>query len=195
MKYISLILGCVVLAAGTRAQQVLTMDSIKSAIARNHPAFKMLDAEARSMDEAAKGAYSWMPPELGAGFYLTPYDPGRWKYMNGQPGMGMFMITAQQMFPNRKKQDAEFNYMNAQSAVEQQKKGMVINELLFTARKNYYDWIVLEKKLKILDDNDKLLRFMMQSAEIRYKNGLGKISAYYKAKAALADVENRKLVL
>ena len=36
---------------------------------------------------------------------------------------------------------------------------------------------------------------MMQSAEIRYKNGLGKISAYYKAQAALANVENQKLML
>ena len=115
--------------------------------------------------------------------------------MNGQPGMGAFMISAQQMFPNKKRQNAEFAYMNAQSSVELQKKDVIVNELLFTARKNYYDWIVLEKKLKVLDENDKLLKFMMQSAEIRYKNGLGKISAYYKAKAALANVENMQLML
>ncbi len=70
-----------------------------------------------------------------------------------------------------------------------------MNELLYTARKNYYEWIVIEKKLKVLEDNDKLLRFMMQSAEIRYKNGLGKISAYYKAEAALANVKNMQLML
>ena len=177
------------------SQQVLTMQEIQSAIQTNHPALKMLDAEARSMNEEAKGAYSWMPPEVGAGFFQTPYDPGRWKYMNGQPGMGAFMISAQQMFPNKKRQNAEFAYMNAQSSVELQKKDVIVNELLFTARKNYYDWIVLEKKLKVLDENDKLLKFMMQSAEIRYKNGLGKISAYYKAKAALANVENMQLML
>ena len=177
------------------AQQVLTMQEIQSAIQTNHPALKMLDAEARSMNEEAKGAYSWMPPEVGAGFFQTPYDPGRWKSINGQPGMGAFMISAQQMFPNKKRQNAEYAYMNAQSSVELQKKDVIVNELLFTARKNYYDWIVLEKKLKVLDENDKLLKFMMQSAEIRYKNGLGKISAYYKAKAALANVENMQLML
>ena len=177
------------------SQQVLTMQEIQSAIQTNHPALKMLDAEARSMNEEAKGAYSWMPPEVGAGFFQTPYDPGRWKSMNGQPGMGAFMISAQQMFPNKKRQNAEFAYMNAQSSVELQKKDVIVNELLFTARKNYYDWIVLEKKLKVLDENDKLLKFMIQSAEIRYKNGLGKISAYYKAKAALANVENMQLML
>ncbi len=178
-----------------QAQQVLTINEIQSAIEKDHPTLKMLDAEARSMDEAAKGAYSWMPPELGAGFYQTPYNPKNWKSVNGRPGMGAFMISAQQMFPNKKRQDAEFAFMNAQSSIEKQKKDVVINELLYTARKNYYDWIVLEKKLKVLEENDKLLRFMMQSAEIRYKNGLGKISAYYKAKAALSNVENIQLML
>jgi len=195
MKKIIAILLAFMVVKTVAAQQVLTMQEIQSAIQTNHPALKMLDAEARSMNEEAKGAYSWMPPEVGAGFFQTPYDPGRWKSMNGQPGMGAFMISAQQMFPNKKRQNAEFAYMNAQSSVELQKKDVIINELLFTARKNYYDWIVLEKKLKVLDENDKLLKFMMQSAEIRYKNGLGKISAYYKAKAALANVENMQLML
>ena len=195
MKRFQILIGLTLITSVAMSQQVLTMQEIQSAIQTNHPALKMLDAEARSMNEEAKGAYSWMPPEVGAGFFQTPYDPGRWKYMNGQPGMGAFMISAQQMFPNKKRQNAEFAYMNAQSSVELQKKDVIVNELLFTARKNYYDWIVLEKKLKVLDENDKLLKFMMQSAEIRYKNGLGKISAYYKAKAALANVENMQLML
>lgn len=195
MKKIIVLLFSGFSAITVNAQSVLTIDKIRSAIENNHPVLKILDAEARSMDEAAKGAYSWMPPELGAGFFQTPYDPGRWKSMNGQPGMGAFMISVQQMFPNKKRQNAEFAFMSAQSSVEKQKKDVMVNELLFTARKSYNDWIVLEKKLKVLEENDKLLKFMMQSAEIRYKNGLGKISAYYKAKAALANVENMQLML
>lgn len=195
MKKVKIIVGLILFVLFAKSQQPLTMEEVQTAIEKNHPTLKMLDAEARSMEEAAKGAYSWMPPELGAGFYQTPYDPGRWKVMNGNPGMGAFMISAQQMFPNHKKQEAEFEFMNAQSSVEKQKKDVVVNELLFTARKNYYDWIVLQKKIKVLNENDKLLSFMMQSAEIRYKNGVGKISAYYKAKAALANVDNMKLML
>ncbi len=178
-----------------RAQKPLTMDEIKTAVIDNHPALKMLDAQAVSMKEAAKGAYSWMPPELGAGFYQTPYDPGKWKFRDGMRGMGAFMLSAQQMFPNRKSQDANFAYMDAMASLEVQKRDVVVNNLLFTARKNYYEWLVIEKKLKVLDENDRLLRFMMQSAEIRYKNGLGKISVYYRVKAALANVENMKLML
>ncbi|MCC7399965.1 MAG: TolC family protein [Chitinophagaceae bacterium] len=195
MKRILILTASFFALLNVKAQKALTMDEIRDAIEKNHPALKMLDAEARSMDEEAKGAYSWMAPELGAGFYQTPYDPGRWKRMDGNPGMGMFMISAQQMFPNKKSQDAESAYMQAQSSVEKQKKDVVLNELLYTARKNYYDWIVLEKRLNVLEENEKLLNFMIQSAEIRYKNGLGKISAYYKAKAALANTENTRLML
>ena len=195
MKRIVVIVSCVFSSIIAKAQQPLTMDEIKSVIEKNHPALKMLDAEARSMEEEAKGAYSWMPPELGAGFYQTPYNPNKWKSMDGKPGMGSFMISAEQMFPNKKSQNADFAYMNAQASVAKQKKDVAVNDLLYTARKNYYEWIVIEKKLKVLDENEKLLQFMMKSAEIRYKNGLGKISAYYKAKAALATTENMKLML
>ena len=195
MKSLKLLIVGLLIIQSAHSQKVLTMQEIQTAIEKNHPTLKMLDAEARSMNEAAKGAFSWMPPELGAGFFQTPYNPGLWKSMNGQPGMGAFMVSAQQMFPNKKRQHAEYDFMNTQSTVELQKKDIAMNELLFTARKNYYNWIVLEKKLKILDENDRLLKFMMQSAEIRYKNGLGKISAYYKAKAAIANVENMQIML
>ena len=36
---------------------------------------------------------------------------------------------------------------------------------------------------------------MQDNAEIRYKNGLDKLSAYYKVKAAIGNVENMKLML
>jgi outer membrane protein TolC len=192
MKNIQILLLLLFVSLFGNGQKVLTLKDVQNAIEQNHPTLKMLDATARSMDEAAKGAFSWMPLELGAGFFMTPY---KWKSMDGNPGMGTFMISAQQMFPNKKRQHAEFAYINAQSSIEKQKKDVVINELLFVARKNYYDWIVLDKKLKVLEENNKLLKFMLQSAEIRYRNGLGKINAYYKTKAALANIENMQLMI
>lgn len=62
------------------------------------------------------------------------------------------------------------------------------------AKQFYYDWIILKKKLLILEENEKILDFMIKNAEIRYKNGLEKISAYYKAKAALGEVKNMQLM-
>jgi len=62
------------------------------------------------------------------------------------------------------------------------------------AKQFYYEWIILEKKLNILGQNEKLLNFMIKNAEIRYRNGMEKISAYYKAKAALGNIKNMQLM-
>jgi outer membrane protein TolC len=155
----------------------------------------MYDNEIRSMDAAAKGARSWMPPEFSSGLWMTPYNPGLWKKGDmGETGMGQYMLGGQQMFPNKKKQNADAAYMEAMSSVEKEKKNATINELVNDAKQFYYEWIILKKKLAILDQNEKLLDFMIKNAEIRYKNGLEKISAYYKAKAALGNVQNMRLM-
>lgn len=185
----------VLLAAVSRAQ-VMSLDSILNNIQQANPVVKMYDYEVRSMDEAAKGARSWMPPELNTGLWMVPYNTKLWKKDDmGGTGMGQYMIGAQQMFPNKKKQDAEFAYMEAMSSVEKEKKNASLNELYALAKKNYYEWVLIEKKLVILEQNEKLLGFMIKNAELRYKNGLEKISAYYKAKAALGNIENMKIML
>ena len=81
------------------------------------------------------------------------------------------------------------------STVEQEQKGADLNNLFAQAKTAYYEWILLEKKLNILDQNEKVLNFMITNAEIRYKNNLGKINAYYKAKAALGSLYNMRLML
>ena len=175
--------------------QILTLEQVKDSIRQAHPSLRMYDAEVQSMDAAAKGAWSWMPPEAGTGFFMMPYNP---KYTRkndmGEEGMGQYVIAVQQMFPNRKKQTAEYNYMSAMSSVVKEKKQAALNELIADAKKNYYEWIVIKKKFSVLEQNEKLLDFMIKNAEIRYKNGLGKISAYYKAKAALGNIQNMRLM-
>ena len=174
--------------------QILKLHAIIDSIKTKHPVVKMYDHEIRSMDEAAKGARSWMPPQIGIGQFMTPYDVRLWHREGDMPGMGSVMISGEQMLPNRKKLDADERYMKAMSSVEKEKKNATLNELVNDAKQFYYDWIILKKKLLILEENEKILDFMIKNAEIRYKNGLEKISAYYKAKAALGEVKNMQLM-
>ena len=180
--------------------QTLKLDAIIDSITVSHPVVKMYDNEIRSMDEAAKGAKSWMPPEFSTGLWMTPYDPSRWKKMDDgmggtKEGMGQYMIGGLQMFPNKQKQNADAAYMEAMSSVEKEKKKASLNELINDAKQYYYEWVILERKMSILESNEKLLDFMIKNAEIRYRNGLEKISAYYKAKAALGNLQNMRLML
>jgi outer membrane protein TolC len=187
------------LAALNSNAQTMKLNAIIDSISLSHPVVRMYNNEIRSMDEAAKGAKSWMPPEFSSGLWMTPYNPGLWKKMDDgmggfKEGMGQYMIGGQQMFPNKQKQSADAKYMEAMSSVEKEKKNATLNELINDAKQFYYEWIILKKKLAILDQNEKLLEFMIKNAEIRYRNGLEKISAYYKAKAALGNVQNMRLM-
>jgi outer membrane protein TolC len=188
-----------VFAALNSNAQTMKLDAIIDSISVSHPVLKMYNNEIRSMDEAAKGAKSWMPPEFSSGLWMTPYNPSLWKKMDDgmggfKEGMGQYMIGGQQMFPNKHKQSADAKYMEAMSSVEKEKKNATLNELINDAKQFYYEWMILKKKMAILDQNEKLLEFMIKNAEIRYKNGLEKISAYYKAKAALGNVQNMRLM-
>ncbi|GGB02023.1 hypothetical protein GCM10011511_26590 [Puia dinghuensis] len=179
-----------------QAQPVLGIDSILRIIGRNHPSLRSSDALAQSLDESAKGARSWEAPQLSTGWWMTPYDPSLWKRQgNGASGIGQYMVSAEQMFPNRRRQDAEEAYLRSMSAVERAKKGATANELYAAARRAYYQWVVAEHRMGVLDEDAKLLDFMIRDAELRYKNNLGKIGAYYKAKAALGNLAGRRIGL
>lgn len=187
--------------ASTSGAQTLSLTDIKSVIRTANPGLRMYDADIRAMDEAAKGAKSWMAPEISTGFWMTPYNPKMWKpesdAMTGatSEGMGQYMIGVQQMLPKRSRLNAEYAYMSAMSSVEKERKGQAAADLFFSAGKAYYTWLIDKKKLQVLNENERVLQFMIKNAELRYRNGLEKISAYYKAKAAIGKLENMRLML
>ena len=154
----------------------------------------MYDAQIRSQDAAAAGARNWEAPLLSTGFWMTPYNPNLWKRQsNGSTGMGQYMVSVEQMFPNGKKQETEEKYLLAMSSVMKENKNASLNELNAAAKQNYFEWVIIKKKLEILNQDEKLLDFMIKNAELRYQNNLGRVGAYYKAKASLGNLENERL--
>ena len=173
-------LFALILCAIKGYSQQYSLANILDSIQTSNPAIKMYDADIQSMNAAAKGARAWMPPEVGAGFFMTPYNSRLWKNMNDmEPGMGSVMLSLQQMFPNRRKLNAEAAYMESMSGATQEQKKTWINEIYAQAKTAYYNWLIIEKKRNVLNENEKILDFMIKNAEIRYKNGLEKINAYY----------------
>jgi outer membrane protein, heavy metal efflux system len=191
-----LLFSAILFTVCARAQQQIKLEDIFSTISSVHPDLKGFDAQIRALDEAAKGAKNWESPLLTTGLWMTPYKPTMWKRQaDGAPGMGQYMISAEQMFPNTRMQNAEQKFMQAMSTVESERKNTTLNDLYAEAKKNYYQWVVLKKKLLVLDQDKKILDFIIADAELRYKNNLGKISAYYKAKAALGNIETMTVML
>ncbi len=188
----------VLLAGGLlpAAAQPLGLDSLLTRLRQNNPALKVYDAGMRSLDEAAKGVRSWEPPELGTGLWMVPYNPSYWKKnADGSPGMGQYQVSFQQTLPVKKRWDAEEKYLKSLSLAEAERRNAAYNELAAQAKTNYYQWLISNKKLAVLDQDERLLNYMLKSAELRYKNGLGRINAYYKVQAALGTIQKRRIEL
>lgn len=166
------------------AQQSLSLDSILIRIERDHPALKAPDARIRELDTYAKGTVTLPPPRVSGGFWMTPYNPASWK-----EGMGAFMVSAEQMFPNRKMQRAEQRYMGAMSGMETAERGVMQNMLFAEAKTAYYSWLMLEKKIAVLEESKNALRLLIESAEQRFQYNREKLGSIYKAQTELANLE------
>ena len=82
---------------------------------------------------------------------MTPYDPKMWMpdAMNNNNAMGSFMISAQQMFMNPQKLNANATYMKSMSGVDSAMQNSMKNELISMAKMNYYEWLFMKKKLVV----------------------------------------------
>ena len=180
----SIIIGLLFIAIRAGGQTPLSLDSILTRIESVHPRLQGADARVRELDTYAKGAITMPPPQVGGGFWMTPYNPDRWS-----EGMGAFMITGEQMFPNRRMQKAEQRYMGAMSGMEIAERGVMQNMLFAEAKTAYYSWLVLEKKIAVLEESKNALRLLIESAEQRFQFNREKLGSVYKAQTELANLE------
>lgn len=182
---INILSGIILLSAlSSGGQTPLALDSILTRIERVHPRLRGTDARIRELDTYAKGALTMPAPQLGGGLWMTPYNPERWR-----EGMGAFMVTGEQMFPNRKMQRAEQRYMGAMSGMETAERGVMQNMLFAEAKTAYYNWLVLEKKIAVLEESKNALRLLIESAELRFQFNREKLGSIYKAKTELANLD------
>ena len=188
-------ISCLILTATNLAAQTLSLDNVLSTIKTNNPQLKMYDADIQSMDAAAKGARSWMPPQVETGFFMTPYNSNLWKASEMGQGMGNYMLGVTQMIPNASKLNANENLMKAMSSVENENKNYTLNQLNALAKTYYYEWITIKKKIKIAQDNIQLLEYMIKSMEIRYQYNLDKFPTYYTEKSQLATLQSMIVML
>ena len=182
-----IIISSLLLNVTAAGAQTLSLEAILNNIKMNNPQLKMYDADIQSMDAVAKGARSWMAPQVSTGLFMTPYTVN--------PEMGSYMVGVTQMIPNASRLKADADYMNAMSSVELENKNYTLNQLNALAKTNYYRWIVLDKKIKIANDNLQLLEYMIKSMEIRYQYNMDKLPTYYKAKSQYSALQSMVVML
>lgn len=176
--------------------KVMTLQEVISALDKN-PALQAFDSRINSFSAYAKGARSLDAPTVTGGFWMTPY--GRTRMNNngmdmGNQDEGSLMIGVEQMIMNPAKRKAEEKYMLGMSTVEEAMKNFERQEMIAMAKKAYYEWIVLEKKLRVLEESEELLNLMIKSGEINYTYNQGVLSRIYKAKSELYNIQNMQIM-
>lgn len=172
-------------------QQPMRLDSVLQTIRTTNPMLQQYDLRAKAQDAYAEGATGWMAPMVGAGVFMLPY-PGQ--SVESDEREGSLMISAEQAIPNPAKQRARQAYFDSRAAIEQANAAATYNELRAQAKASYYNWVVLERKLDVLQDNARIMEYMLKLARIRYPYSQGKLGSIYKAEARLHEVENMQLM-
>ena len=181
-----------VLSAGGQAQaQVLTLDSVLTIIDLNNPMLEEYDNKVKAFNAYASGAESWMAPMVGAGTFMTPYPN---QMMMEEMDKGAWMFSIEQEIPNPAKLNANENYLQARADVAKEGRAIQFNALRAEAKSQYYKWLVAEERLKVLQENEKIMDLMLKLARIRYPYNQGSLGNIYKAEGRLAEVRNMMLM-
>ncbi len=169
--------------------QVITLDSILSVVKEKNPMLKSYSSRADAMNAYAKGAKSWMAPEVGGGLWMLPY-----KQVDDPRDRGQIMLSVQQKFTNPAKLRANQGYLESKAAIEQASETYVFNELRAQVKTAYYQWMILERKKGVLKENEEIINLVLKIAQLRYPYNQSKLGNIYKAEGRLQEVHNMMLM-
>ena len=184
-----LVTACALYGPASKGQQRVSLDSILTVVKERNPMLRSYSARADAMNAYARGAKSWMAPEVGGGLWMLPY-----KTVTDERDKGQIMLSVQQKFTNPAKLRANQGYLESKAAIEQASETYVFNELRAQTRTAYYQWLVLEKKTIVLKENEELIGLMLKVAQVRYPYNQSKLGNIYKAEGRLQEVRNMILM-
>lgn len=168
-----------------KAQQLLSLDTILKRVEQNNPLLDSYKSSIQALKENIAGAKSLDAPTLQVGVDNIPYD-----FQSNAPTI---RIAGQQMFSNPKKLNARKSYLESLPIVEANEEGITKNILRAEVKKLYYERLINEKSLAILQENEKLMETMINLATIKYTYEESNLGMIYKMKASLSNIQIEQL--
>lgn len=190
-KYLILICLIFSLPLAIKAQdsKLLSLDDILKKIEKQNVLLESYALKAKSFAYKSEAANSWMAPMVGAGTYMTPY-PGQ-NPMEDNKGSVMFQV--EQDIPNFAKLKANRKAIASRSDIEDANREIALNELKSQAKSLYFNWIISLKRIKLLQENQQIIRTMKEIENIRYKYNLGQLGNIFNIEAKID--ENQSSIL
>jgi cobalt-zinc-cadmium efflux system outer membrane protein len=189
IKKITWVLLLLPFFATAQQKPVLSLDTILQRIDKNNLLLQSYGLKAESYKHTAKAATAWMAPMVGVGTFMTPY-PGQIVMDEGDKGS--VMVQLEQDIPNPVKLNANKRFIESKGKVENETRGVTLNEYKAQAKRLYFGWLVAEQKIAVLKRNEKIMETMKKIEEIRYPYNQSKLGSVYKTTAELE--ENRNMI-
>lgn len=171
--------------------QVLSLDTVLARIEQNNLMLREFEDRRKALDTYSTGATSWMAPMIGAGTFMKPYPN---QMLMDERDKGSWMFSFEQEIPNPMKLRASRNYLRSRSSVEKEGQQVQFNNLRSEAKTYYFQWLVAEKKIRVLSENEEIIELMLKLAQIRYPFNQGSLGNIYKTEGRLEEVRNMKLM-
>src|SRR6267154_2818370 len=184
-----LLVVALLLPFGNAGAQVIKLDSILAAVKQRNPMLKNYRQRAEAMTAYAQGAKGWMAPEVGGGLWMLPY-----KKTEDPRDQGQIMVSVQQKFTSPTKRRANQSYLESKAAIEQSTGNYILHGLRAQAKTAYFQWMVLEKKKKVLRENEEIISLVLKVSKLRYPYNQSKLGNIYKAEGRLSEVQNMILM-
>jgi outer membrane protein TolC len=175
------------LGLGSLKGQVITLDSVLATVDRQNPMLQEYDNKVKAQQAYVEGAKSWMAPMVGAGTFMTPYPN---QMLMEERDKGSVMFSFEQQIPNPSRLNANQRYLESRASVEEQARAYKFNSLRSEAKTFYYQWLVAEKKMNVLRENERIMDLMVKLARLRYPYNQGSLGNIYKAEGRLSEVQN-----
>ncbi len=171
--------------------QVISLDSVLTIIDKQNPMLQEYDNKVKALNAYTEGAKSWMAPMVGAGTFMTPYPT---QMLMDERDKGSVMFSFEQDIPNPAKLNANKKYLASKASVEEQGRSFQFNVLRAEAKTMYYEWLVAQEKIKVLKENERIVKLMLQLARLRYPYNQGPLGNIYKVEGRLSEVQNMMLM-
>lgn len=175
------------IGSSAASAQVVSLDSVLRAIDQRNPMLQEYDNKVKAYNTYTEGAKSWMAPMVGVGTFMTPYPN---QMLMDERDKGSVMFSVEQSIPNPLKLNATKNYLASKASVEEEGRAQQFNLLRAEAKTLYYQWLVAERKMKILKENERIMDLMVKISRIRYPYNQGSLGNIYKAEGRLHEVKN-----
>lgn len=166
---------------------VLPLDTILHRIGENNILLQSYGLKAASYAHSAEAATAWMAPMVGVGTFMTPY-PGQ--QLMDDRDKGSIMLQIEQDIPNLAKLNAKKRFIASQANVERATREITLNDFKSQARRLYYNWLIAQQRIRVLQENEKIMVTMKKIEELRYPYNQSQLGNVYKAEAKIEENRN-----